>query len=75
MRADQEPLRRRQRVGRVRHGRPGLREVSNPSAIFLSRHDQPVSGSVVMVTREGTRPMLVEVQALVDESLWPIRGG
>ncbi|MFT5133047.1 MAG: DNA repair protein RadA/Sms [Gammaproteobacteria bacterium] len=46
----------------------GLREVSNPSAIFLSRHDDAISGSVVMVTREGTRPMLVEVQALVDES-------
>jgi DNA repair protein RadA/Sms len=46
----------------------GLREVRNPSAIFLSRHETPVSGSVVMVTREGTRPMLVEVQALVDES-------
>ncbi|MEM7541455.1 MAG: DNA repair protein RadA [Pseudomonadota bacterium] len=46
----------------------GLREVSNPSAILLSRHDTPVAGSVVMVTREGTRPMLVEVQALVDES-------
>ncbi|MCG6862055.1 MAG: DNA repair protein RadA [Chromatiaceae bacterium] len=46
----------------------GLREVSNPSAIFLSRHAEPVSGSLVMVTREGTRPMLVEVQALVDES-------
>ena len=46
----------------------GLREVRNPSAIFLSRHETPVSGSVVMVTREGTRPILVEVQALVDES-------
>jgi len=46
----------------------GLREVSNPSAIFLSRQDEGVSGSVVMVTREGTRPLLVEVQALVDES-------
>jgi DNA repair protein RadA/Sms len=46
----------------------GLREVKNPSAIFLSRHEQPVAGSVVMVTREGTRPMLVEVQALVDDS-------
>ncbi len=44
----------------------GLKEVSNPSAIFLSRHESPVSGSVVMVTREGTRPLLVEVQALVD---------
>ncbi len=49
----------------------GLREVSNPSAIFLSRHEQAVSGSVIMVTREGTRPMLVEVQALVDESHLP----
>jgi len=46
----------------------GLKEVANPSAIFLSRHDGPVSGSVVMVTREGTRPLLVEVQALVAES-------
>lgn len=46
----------------------GLREVKNPSAIFLSRHAEPVPGSIVMVTREGTRPMLVEVQALVDES-------
>ncbi len=46
----------------------GLREVSNPSAIFISRHEQRVAGSVVMVTREGTRPLLVEVQALVDES-------
>ncbi|PWV60452.1 DNA replication and repair protein RadA [Plasticicumulans acidivorans] len=45
----------------------GLKEVSNPSAIFLSRHGAPVAGSVVMVTREGTRPLLVEVQALVDE--------
>ena len=46
----------------------GLREVSNPSAIFLSRHEQEVPGSVVMVTREGSRPLLVEVQALVNES-------
>ncbi len=46
----------------------GLREVHNPSAIFLSRHTEPVAGSVVMVAREGTRPMLVEVQALVDEA-------
>ncbi len=46
----------------------GLREVTNPSAILLSRHEQPVAGSVVMVTREGTRPLLVEVQALVDGS-------
>jgi DNA repair protein RadA/Sms len=46
----------------------GLREITNPSAIFLSRHSEEVPGSVVMVTREGTRPLLVEVQALVDES-------
>jgi DNA repair protein RadA/Sms len=46
----------------------GLKEVSNPSAIFLSRHEEPVPGSVIMVTREGSRPLLVEVQALVDES-------
>jgi len=46
----------------------GLKEVSNPSAIFLSRHEEPVSGSVIMVTKEGTRPLLVEVQALVDIS-------
>ena len=46
----------------------GLKEVSNPSAIFLSRGDEAVAGSVVTVIREGSRPMLVEVQALVDES-------
>ncbi len=46
----------------------GLKEVANPSAIFLSRQPEPTPGSVVMVTWEGTRPMLVEVQALVDES-------
>jgi DNA repair protein RadA/Sms len=46
----------------------GLKEVKNPSAIFLSRFEQRVSGSVVMVTWEGSRPILVEVQALVDET-------
>jgi len=46
----------------------GLKEVSNPSAIFLSRQAESVPGSVILVTREGTRPLLVEVQALVDES-------
>lgn len=46
----------------------GLKQVTNPSAIFLSRHEEPVAGSVIMVTREGSRPILVEVQALVDES-------
>ncbi len=45
----------------------GLKEITNPSAIFLSRHETPVAGSVIMVTREGTRPLLVEIQALVDE--------
>ncbi|RUR09980.1 DNA repair protein RadA [Legionella sp. km772] len=46
----------------------GLKEVANPSAIFLSRQPDPTPGSVVMVTWEGSRPMLVEVQALVDEA-------
>jgi len=44
----------------------GLKGVSNPSAIFLSQHSVPVPGSCVLVTLEGTRPMLVEIQALVD---------
>ncbi|HET8692162.1 MAG TPA: DNA repair protein RadA [Steroidobacteraceae bacterium] len=46
----------------------GLREVKNPSAIFLSRGQQPVPGSAVTVAREGTRQMLIEVQGLVDAS-------
>lgn len=46
----------------------GLRGVKNPSALFLSRHDEPVAGSVIMVTREGSRPLLVEAQALVTGS-------
>ncbi len=46
----------------------GLREVSNPSAIFLSRHQEEVPGSAILVTREGSRPLMVEVQSLVDES-------
>jgi DNA repair protein RadA/Sms len=46
----------------------GLREVPNPSAIFLSRYDEAIPGSIVMVSREGTRPLLVEVQALVDDA-------
>ncbi|KXI28569.1 DNA repair protein RadA [Paraglaciecola hydrolytica] len=46
----------------------GLREVSNPSAIFLSRADEQSPGSIVMVVWEGTRPLLVEIQALVDYS-------
>ena len=44
----------------------GLKGVTNPSAIFLSQHAEPVPGSCVLVTLEGTRPMLVEIQALVD---------
>ena len=46
----------------------GLKTVSNPSAIFLSRHEEPVPGSIITVTREGSRPLLIELQALVDES-------
>ncbi len=46
----------------------GLKEVKNPSAIFLSHHPQPVPGSAVMIAREGSRPMLIEVQALTDET-------
>lgn len=46
----------------------GLREVSNPSAIFLSRNEQQTAGSVIMATWEGSRPLLLEVQALVDDS-------
>lgn len=49
----------------------GLREVSNPSALFLSHHDRQVAGSCVMVTQEGTRPLLVEIQALVDQAHIP----
>ena len=49
----------------------GLKEVNNPSAIFLSQQPDPTPGSAIMVTWEGTRPMLVEVQALVDESHAP----
>ena len=49
----------------------GLKGVSNPSAIFLSQHMQDVAGSCVMVTQEGTRPMLVEIQALLDGSHSP----
>ena len=47
----------------------GLREVKNPSAIFLSRGDEQTPGSSVMVLWEGTRPLLVEIQALVDHSM------
>lgn len=49
----------------------GLRGVSNPSALFLSQHAEQVSGSCVLVTQEGTRPLLVEIQALVDSAQSP----
>ena len=51
----------------------GLREVRSPSAIFLARGAEDVAGSVVTVVREGTRPLLVELQALVDEASGPPR--
>ncbi len=47
----------------------GLKGVSNPSALFLSQHGQEVAGSCVLVTQEGTRPLLVEIQALVDTTM------
>jgi DNA repair protein RadA/Sms len=49
----------------------GLREVTNPSALFLSHHSEQVSGSCITVTMEGTRPLLIEIQALVDEAHAP----
>ena len=49
----------------------GLKGVANPSALFLSQHAEPVAGSCVLATIEGSRPLLVEVQALVD----PVQGG
>ena len=49
-------------------GEKGLQQISNPSSIFLSNQENPSSGSMVMVTREATRPLLVEIQALVDQS-------
>jgi DNA repair protein RadA/Sms len=62
------------RFGRVNElgfftmGETGLKDVRNPSAIFLARHPRPVPGSVVMVARDGGRPLLIEVQALVDRA-------
>ncbi len=55
-------------IGVFAMAQDGFREVRNPSAIFLSRQEQPVAGSAVMVTWEGSRPLLVEVQALVDDA-------
>jgi DNA repair protein RadA/Sms len=48
-------------------GEKGLKGVSNPSALFLSQHSGEIAGSCVVVTQEGSRPMLVEIQALVDD--------
>lgn len=55
-------------LGMFAMGDEGLKEVSNPSAMFLAQRAAAVPGSCIMVTREGTRPLLVEVQALVDTS-------
>ena len=55
-------------VGVFAMSEQGLKEVKNPSAIFLSHHPEPVAGSAVMIAREGSRPMLIEVQALTDEA-------
>jgi DNA repair protein RadA/Sms len=49
----------------------GLKDVTNPSRLFLSTHEKPVSGSCVLATLEGTRPLLVEIQALVDSAHTP----
>jgi len=49
----------------------GLKGVANPSALFLSQHGEPVAGTCVLVTQEGTRPLLVEIQALVDDAHAP----
>ena len=49
----------------------GLRAVANPSALFLSQHEKSVPGSCVLATLEGTRPLLVEIQALVDSAHTP----
>jgi DNA repair protein RadA/Sms len=58
-------------IGVFAMGDKGLRAVTNPSALFLSRHAEQVAGSCICVTQEGTRPLLVEVQALVDEAHAP----
>lgn len=55
-------------VGVFMMSESGLQPVNNPSAMFISRHSDDVAGSAVLATWEGTRPLLVEVQALVDES-------
>jgi len=65
----EEPLRRANEIGVFAMVEQGLREVTNPSAIFLSRHAEPVPGSVITVMREGTRSLLIEVQVLADAAL------
>jgi DNA repair protein RadA/Sms len=52
-------------------GEKGLEEVSNPSSMFLTTHEKPVAGSCVLATLEGNRPFLVEVQALVEDTMAP----
>ena len=64
LRAMQEPLRRHRRDRRVRDGGAGLTEVPNPSALFLTHRGEPVSGTSVFPAIEGSRPVLVEIQAL-----------
>ena len=49
----------------------GLRGVRNPSALFLAERREGVSGSVTFINLEGTRPILIEIQALVDKSMLP----
>jgi len=57
-------------IGVFQMGGNGLQEVSDPSQLFLSRHGQEVAGSVVIVTMEGTRPLLAEVQALCTRTVF-----
>jgi len=52
-------------------GERGLEEVSNPSSLFLTQHDEPVSGCAVLAAMEGNRPLLVEVQCLVEDAVTP----
>ncbi len=68
MRADKNRFGSVGELGFFSMGSTGLKEVKNPSAMFLSRSNNPSSGSVVTVLWEGTRPLLVEIQALVTES-------
>lgn len=58
-------------IGVFKMTEDGLQEVSNPSALFINEYDKPVSGSSYLVTQEGNRPLILEVQALVDDSATP----